>query len=119
MDIKKLKIDKYSHIQVINFPEKYKPDIVSTDTGQIEVILYYIDKIEDVPTFIEYVKSADIAKDNRTIFVYEKGRKDGVNRDTIYAYFTALPKGIFKMRAPMMCSLSNELSAFVQSYENL
>lgn len=119
MDIAKLKLDKYSHIQLINFPNKYKPDITSTNEGQIEAVIYYIDKIEDVTTFIEYVKGADIAKNNRTIFVYEKGRKDGVNRDTIYAYFQALPQGTFKMRAPMMCSLSKELSAFAQSYEKV
>ena len=118
MDIAKLKIDKYSNIQAINFPDKYNPNIVMTDEDKIEVVIYYIDKIEDTPAFIKYVQHATLAKDNRTIFVYKKGRKDGVNRDTIFAYFQALPDGVFKMRAPMMCSLSKELSAFVQSYEN-
>jgi len=78
MDIAKLKIDKYSNIQAINFPDKYNPNIIMTDEDEIEVVIYCIDKIEDTPAFIKYVQHAPLAKDNRTIFVYKKGRKDGV-----------------------------------------
>jgi len=117
MDIAKLKIDKYKHIEFINFPNKYIPEAEASNEGQIEVIIYYIDKIEDTQAFIDYVKSADLAKDNRVIFVYEKGRKDGVNRDTIIDYFMSDKEGLFKLRVPMMCSLSSKLSGFVQSYE--
>jgi hypothetical protein len=116
MDIKKLKLDEYHRIKAVNFPERYELGIETVD-NQPEVIIYYIDKVLDVVDFVEMVKASDLPKDNRVIFVYEKGRKDGVNRDTIFAPFKAGTYPGFKMRSPMMCSLSKELSAFVQSYE--
>lgn len=118
MDIKKLKLDKYDRIKAVNFPEKYDLGITTVD-NRPEVIIYYIDEILDVVDFVEMVKTSGLPTDNRVIFVYEKGRKDGVNRDTIFAPFKDGIYTGFKMRSPMMCSLSKELSAFVQSYENI
>ena len=106
MEISKLKIDKYTNIKKINFPEKYDLPINTHQTGQLQVVIYYIDCLKDVEDFIAYVKSIQLAKDNRVIFVYEKGRKDGVNRDTIFDYFVKEKEqkpDIFKMRSPMLC----------------
>ena len=116
MDIKKLKLDEYDRIRAVNFPERYDLGIATVD-NRPEVIIYYIDEMLDVLGFVEMVKTSDLPGDNRVIFVYEKGRKDGVNRDTIFAPFKDGTYTGFKMRSPMMCSLSKELSAFVQSYE--
>jgi len=45
--------------------------------------------------------------------VYKKGRKDGVNRDYIFMPFKENIHQGFKLKAPMLCSLSDELSACV------
>ncbi|MDD4157384.1 MAG: hypothetical protein PHY08_12510 [Candidatus Cloacimonetes bacterium] len=116
MNVKKLKIDKYERIMVTNFPRKYDLEIRSVEEKP-EVIIYFIDKLSDVNDMILLIKDCILPKDNRVIFVYEKRRKDGVNRDTIYSYFKKELQSEYKLRAPMLCSLSKELSAFVQSYE--
>lgn len=118
MDLKKLKLDKFTRIQIINFPERYNLGIDSVSENP-EVIIYYMDQLSDMADFIATIQSADLPKDNRVIFVYEKGRKDGVNRDTLYAPFASGEAKGFKMRQPMMCSLSEKLSAFVQSYQGV
>jgi hypothetical protein len=43
--------------------------------------------------------------------VYRKGRKDGVNRDSIFLPFRKDKN--FTLKAPMLCSISKELSACV------
>jgi hypothetical protein len=116
MNIKKLKIDKYKRIMVKNFPDKYNLGINSVDDNP-EVIIYFIAKLSDVDDLIELAKKSNLPKDNRVIFVFEKGRKDGVNRDTIFLPFREDLQNHYRMKAPMLCSLSKELSAFVQSYE--
>ena len=113
MDLKKLKIDNLNRILVRNFPEKYDPVIKSVN-DKVEAILYYIDQIEDVKSFVELCDEADLIKNNRVIMVYEKGRKDGVNRDSIFKPFKSGAYDGFKMKAPMLCSVSDKLSAFVQ-----
>ena len=115
MELFKLKIEKYSIKKAINFPDAFKIDFEKKD-GQTEVILYYIDKISDVEKFKKTVRAESMAKDNRVIVVYKKGRKDDVTRDNIHTYFDNVE---FKNRAPMLCSLSDELSAFCKSYEKL
>ena len=80
----------------------------------VEVLFYYIDAIADVAKFVKLCETADLAKENRVVMVFEKGRKDGVNRDSIFTPFRKGEYSGFKMKAPMLCSLSDKLSAFVQ-----
>lgn len=47
------------------------------------MILYYIDDLYDVDDFIDLCAISRLPKQNRVIVVYRKGRKDGVNRDTV------------------------------------
>lgn len=68
--------------------------------------------------FVRLVESTALPKENRTILVYEKGRSDGVNRDSIIGPFRSKEVKGFKLRAPMLCSISDTLSAFVLSKES-
>jgi hypothetical protein len=110
MDLKKLRIEKFKNVQVVNFPKDIKPEIKPA-TKNVEVIIYYIDKLDDVRKFVELCSSMPLPKDNRTIMVYKKGRKDGVNRDSIFLPFRKDKN--FTLKAPMLCSLSDGLSACV------
>lgn len=112
MDIAKLKIDKFKSIHLGNFPHDIDPGIKSFDKN-IEVIIYYIDKLEDVDKFVKLCKSTPLPQENRVIMIYQKGRKDGVNRDSIFIPFRENKE--FKLRTPMMCSISDKLSACVMS----
>ena len=116
METSKLKLEKFKNIQVINFPEEIELGISSVE-NKVEVIIYYIDKIADVKAFVELVNASNLPKENRTIMIYKKGRKDGVNRDSIFMPFKdEIYKG-FKLKAPMLCSISIELSACVMCKE--
>ncbi len=112
MDIAKLKLNKFKNIQIHNFPKGVDLGIESTDKN-VEVIIYYIQTIKDVMKFVKLVNSTTLPKENRTILVYEKGRKDGVNRDSIIMPFKSREIEGFQLKAPMLCSLSETLSAFV------
>ncbi|HEY6952102.1 MAG TPA: hypothetical protein VI758_06820 [Bacteroidota bacterium] len=114
LDLKKLKIQSYRNILLVNFPGDIDPGIRSTKTGA-EVIIYYIGQIGDVRKFIDLCNSTPLPKNNRTIMVYRKGRTDGVGRDTIISPFRKKHHKGFALKAPMLCSLSDELSAFVLS----
>ncbi len=114
MDIKKLKIEKFKNIQILNFPKDINLGIESNDKDA-EVIIYYIDQLEDIQKFIKLANESNLPEDNRAILVYKKGRKDGVNRDSIIRPFKTEEIAGFKLKAPMLCSISNELSAFVLS----
>lgn len=115
MELAKLKLNKFSRIRAINFPKEIDLDINLVDE-KAEVIIYYIDKLEDVSDFVNLVEQSDLPSENRTIMVYKKGRKDGVNRDTIYMPFGEGKYAGYKLRAPMLCSISKELSACVMSF---
>lgn len=115
MDIDKLKLDKFNAIGVFNFPDTVDLGI-NTVSENFDVLIYYIDQLTDVDAFIDLIKKTPLPKDNRTIMVYKKGRKDGVNRDSIFMPFKE--KTEFKLRAPMLCSISKELSACVMSFEH-
>lgn len=117
MDINKLKLEKFERIGIFNFPDTIDLGI-TTVLDNHEVIIYYIDKIEDVEAFVKLVHVAQLPKSNRTIMIYKKGRKDSVNRDAIIMPFRDGNYTHFKLRAPMLCSISKELSAFVMSFEN-
>ena len=112
MDLKKLKITKFRNIRVVNFPEEHKLGVKSTQKD-VEVIVYYIDKLSDVKDFVKLCTSTSLPKENRTIMVYKKGRKDGVNRDTVFGPLTNDKR--FMLKAPMLCSISDELSACVMA----
>lgn len=110
MDLKKLRIEKFKNIQVVNFPNNVDFGI-SSSTKNVEVIIYYIDRLDDVKKFSKLCASTPLPKENRTIMIYKKGRKDGVNRDSIFLPFRKDKN--FVLKAPMLCSLSDELSACV------
>lgn len=112
MNISKLKLENFKNILSVNFPYNYKIDH-DTAVNDIEVIIYYIDKLEDVKDFVKLCENTPLPEANRTIMVYRKGRKDGVNRDSIFMPFGDNPH--FQLKAPMLCSLSDELSACVMS----
>jgi hypothetical protein len=112
MDLKKLKLEKFKNIQIVNFPKDIDLGISSTGEN-VEVIIYYIQQIEDVQGFVRLAESTCLPTENRTILVYEKGRQDGVNRDSIIGPFQANKIKGFKLKQPMLCSISDKLSAFV------
>ena len=112
MDLAKLKIGSFRNIRLVNFPKEIDLGIKSTGRNT-EVIIYFIDRMEDVGKFVHLCDSTRLPEDNRTIMVYRKGRKDGVNRDSIFLPFRNDPG--FKLKPPMLCSISEELSACVMS----
>jgi hypothetical protein len=116
MDLSKLKISKFTRIKAVNFPEDIETGILSVDDN-VEVILYYINQVEDVAQFVVLCQSTHLPVDNRTIMIYRKGRKDGVNRDSIFMPFKENIHTGFKLKAPMLCSLSDDLSACVMCRE--
>jgi len=96
----------------MNFPKEFDLRIKSTDKN-VEVIIYYIDRLDDVKEFVKLCTTTPLSKENRTIMVYKKGRKDGVNRDTVFGPLTKDKR--FALKAPMLCSLSDQLSACVMA----
>ena len=112
MDLKKLRIEKFKNVQLVNFPKDIDLGMRSA-TKDVEVIIYYIDWLDDVKKFVKLCISTKLPKENRTIMVYKKGRKDGVNRDSIFMPFGSNKN--FMLNAPMLCSISDELSACVMS----
>jgi hypothetical protein len=116
MDIKKLKLNKFKNIQVVNFPQDIDLGITSTKEN-VEVIIYYIQQIADLQRCIELAHSTSLPEENRIILVYEKGRKNGVNRDSVIGPFKTKKITGLKLKPPMLCSISDKLSAFVLSKE--
>ncbi len=110
MNLEKLKLKNFKNIAVLNFPKEFDLGIKSTKEN-VEVVVYYIDKLTDVRKFVAFCNVTPLPKENRTIMVYRKGRSDGVNRDSIFLPFRNNKS--FKLKAPMLCSLSEELSACV------
>ncbi len=108
MNTKKLKIRKFSRIKCMNFHEVALSNVKNTNENP-EIIIYYIDKVEDIFEFANYCKNQNLPNENRTIMVYKKRRKDGVNRNTIIEPFKNEEYPEFKLKAPMLYSLSNTL----------
>lgn len=117
MDIGKLKLDKFKNIQLVNFPKDIDLGIKAIKE-KVDVIIYYIKEIEDIERCLLLVNSTSLPKENRVILVYEKGRKDAVNRDSIVGPFKTKKVRGFKPKTPMLCSISKRLSAFVLSKES-
>lgn len=118
MDINKLKISNFSKILLKNIPADIDLGISSTEDNPeviiyyIEVIIYYINNIEDLENFVKFCNIISLPEENRTIMVYKKGQKE-LNRDSIITPFKSNEIKGFKLKAPMLCSLSKEYSAFV------
>lgn len=111
MDYKKLKIEQFNNITFKNFEDKEEVLYDVTD-----VVVYYIQSVDDIQTCVDYCKAIKMASENRMILVYEKGRKD-INRDIIIKPFKDGTYLEFKMKAPMLCSLDKKHSAFVLKKE--
>jgi hypothetical protein len=116
MDIAKLKIANFNNIVAINFPDDIEIKYPEY-TNNTDVIIYFIREISDIKEFADLCKATDLPEKNRTILVFRKGIKGDVNRDTIITPFRDNTYTNFKLRAPMLCSLSDKLSAFVMSFE--
>ena len=86
METHKLKLNKFKHIGIFNFPDTIDLEI-ETAKENYDVLIYYVDKLEDVDAFVKLVVLSQLPQSNRTIMVYKKGRKDGVNRDSIFMPF--------------------------------
>lgn len=99
--MKKLRIDRFSTFKQINLPKEY--DFNLDDSKDPEVILYYIQSEEDVTKLIE--SNLKLPKENRVIIIFEKGKR---LRDKLLP----LMDNGFKMKAPMLCSISDKLSGF-------
>ncbi len=111
MDLSKLKLEKFKNIMLVNFPGSIDLGIASTDTNP-DVVIYFVDSVRDVENFVSFCKSISLPKENRTIIMYQKGRNE-LNRDSIISPFKEGKYPDFKLKAPMLCSISEELSAFV------
>ena len=110
MDLSKLKLGKLSSIKAVNFPADIEVGLESARTP--EVLLYFVAKPEDTARFVEICRKTKLPEDNRVVMVYRKGNK-ALNRDTIIAPFRQGTYKDFKLKPPMLCSVSDELSAFV------
>jgi len=110
MNLSKLKLGKLNRYKIINFPKDI--DLGVENSSKPEIIIYFISELKDVESFIKTCNDIDLPIDNRTIIVYRKNNKL-VNRDTIIAPFKEGKYKNYKLKPPMLCSLSDSLSAFV------
>lgn len=115
MDINKLKLNSFNRIMLKNIPDGMKLEVNPINDNP-EVIIYYIDDLGDLEKFVKFCNSMELPKDNRTILIYKKGQKE-LNRDSIITPFKSGRIEGFKLKAPMLCSLSKEYSAFVMMKE--
>jgi hypothetical protein len=109
-DLSKLKIDKFSRIKAVNFPPGIDLGIENSRTP--EVLIHFISAPADVLDFVESSRKTKLPQENRVIMVYRKGNK-ALNRDTIISPFRNGTYADFKLKPPMLCALSDSLSAFV------
>ena len=61
METHKLKLDKFKHIEIFNLPNTTDLGI-ETATKNYVVLIYYVDKLEDVDTFIKLVVSSQLPR---------------------------------------------------------
>ena len=112
MHLNKLKLDKFRQIKLVNFPDDVDMGIQSSDSD-VDVLIYYIDSVDDVAACINLANLIDLPLENRVIMIYQKGRKDGVNRDSIFLPFKEGLYPDYGLKSPMLCSLADKLSAIV------
>lgn len=110
MDLTKLKLGKLTKMSVLNFPADIDPGVTTSKAP--EVLLYFISRPGDVERFVQTCRKLKLPRDNRVVMIYRKGNKD-LNRDTIIGPFRAGHYKDLKLKAPMLCALSDSLSAFV------
>ncbi len=110
MDLSKLKLGKLSNLRAVNFPADI--DLGFENSRAPGVLLYFIAKSDDIGDFVELCLRTKLPEDNRVVMVYRKGNK-ALNRDTIIAPFRQGTHKGFKLKPPMLCALSDTLSAFV------
>ncbi len=109
--LEKLKLKKFSRFAVMNFPKDVNPGVKGGDP-EPEVVLYWVGTEADVGAFVSYCWSLSLPKDNRVVMVFGKGDK-AFGRDQVAGPFKAGTYNGFKLKAPMMCALSEEFTAFV------
>ena len=110
MDLAKLKLGKLTKISALNFPPDIDPGVTTSKAP--EVLLYFIAKPGDVERFVETCRRLDLPRENRVVMIYRKGNKS-LNRDMIIGPFREGRYKDLKLKAPMLCALSDSLSAFV------
>jgi hypothetical protein len=110
VDLSKLRIDRFSRIKAVNFPPGIDLGIENSRTP--EVLIHFISAPSDVLSFVESSRKTKLPQENRVIMVYRKGNK-ALNRDTIISPFRNGTYAGFKLKPPMLCALSDALSAFV------
>ena len=110
MDLSKLKLGKLSSLKAVNFPADI--DLGIENSRAPEVLLYFVAKPQDVSSFVDLCLRTRLPDDNRVVMIYRKGNK-ALNRDTIIAPFRGGTHKEFKLKPPMLCALSETLSAFV------
>jgi hypothetical protein len=110
VDLSKLRIDRFSKIKAVNFPVDI--DLGFANVRTPEVLIYFVAEPADVGNFVEASRKTKLPEDNRVIMVYQKGNKS-LNRDSIITLFRDGAYPDFRLKAPMLCALSNRLSAFV------
>ena len=110
VDLSRLKIDKFARIRAVNFPPEI--DLGIENSQAPEVLIHFITDPADVGSFVESSRKTKLPPDNRVIMVYRKGNKS-LNRDTIIGPFRDGTYADFKLKPPMLCTLSASLSAFV------
>ncbi|MCP4354148.1 MAG: hypothetical protein GY793_00685 [Proteobacteria bacterium] len=116
MDLRELKLTSLNNVKVVNFPENINLGINSTNTN-VEVIIYFIDKLEDIKTFVNLCSEISLPKDNTTILLYKKGRVDGVNLDSILHPFKEKVHTGFCLRPPILGTLSKNWGALIMRKE--
>jgi len=74
METHKLKLDKFKHIEIFNLPNTIDLGI-ETATKNYVVLIYYVDKLEDVDTFIKLVVSSQLPRATEPICYTKKDVK--------------------------------------------
>jgi hypothetical protein len=110
VELSKLKIDKFTKIATVNFPADV--DLRLRSSSSPEVLIHFIGDPADIAAFVASCRKAKLPQDNRVIMVFRKGNK-ALNRDTIIGPFRDGTYPGFKLTPPMLCALSDTLSAFV------
>jgi hypothetical protein len=111
LDIGKLKLGKFKRFALVNVPGDI--DIgVKASAADPEVVFYYVASEADVSAFVSYCWSLSLPEENRVIMVFRKGNAD-FGRDKVAGPFKAGTYNGFTLKAPALCALSDEYSAFV------
>lgn len=115
MNLKELHLDNLENIKVVNCPDNINLGIVSTDNN-VEVIIYYVEKLDDVDSFVKICSEISLPENNTTILIYKKGRNDGVNLESIFKPFKEKEYPNFKLKTPVLGTLQpGYLGALIMS----